>query len=69
MERDRGDINGNDIIAGFQEIESVMEGMAILMNDVWHSALIDSGGVSSRTLMNKFKSSKVKVRMVVVMYG
>ena len=29
------------IIAGVQEIERAREGVAILFNDVWHSAVID----------------------------
>ena len=33
----------NGIIAGVQEIERAREGVAILLNDVWHSALIDFG--------------------------
>ena len=37
------------------------------MNDVWHSAVIYFGYISSRTLWVKFKFSKVKV-CVGVMY-
>ena len=41
----------NVIIAGIQEIEkATREGMTVLMNDVWHSAVIDFGCVNSRTL-------------------
>ena len=54
----------NDIIAGVQDMESV----AVLLNDVWHSAMIDFGWVSSRILWIKFKLSRVKV-IVVVGYG
>ena len=39
-----------DIIAGVQEMEKAREGVAILLNDVWHSAVIDFGCVSSRIL-------------------
>ena len=40
----------NGIIAGAQEIERAREGVAILMNDVGHSGLIDFGCVNYRTL-------------------
>ena len=42
--------------------------MAILMNDVYHSAVIDLRCVSSRTLWVKFKFSRVKV-CVGLVYG
>ena len=42
--------------------------MAVLLNDVWHSAVIDFGCVISRILWIKFKFSWVKV-CVVVGYG
>ena len=35
-------------------MEIAREGMAILFNDVWHSAGVDFGGVSSRVLGIKF---------------
>ena len=44
------------------------EGVAVLLNNVWHSAIIDFGCVSSRILWIKFKFSRVKV-CVVVGYG
>ena len=56
------------IIADVQEIERAREGMAILLNDVWHSAMIDFGYASSRILWIKFKFSRVKL-CVVVGYG
>ena len=34
------------IIAGVQEIKRAREGVAVLMNDDWQSALIDFGCVS-----------------------
>ncbi|MCQ7013011.1 hypothetical protein, partial [Clostridioides difficile] len=37
----------NGIIAGVQEMERAREGVAILLSDVWHSAVIDFGCVSS----------------------
>ena len=55
----------NGIIVGVQEMERVREGVAILLNDVWHSALIYFGCVSSRILWIKFKFSRVKVCVVV----
>ena len=33
----------NDIIVGVQDMERAKEGVAILLKDVWHSALIDFG--------------------------
>ena len=39
--------------------------MAILLNDVWNSAVEDSECVSSRILWIKFKFSRVKVCVVV----
>ena len=31
----------NSIIAGFKEMERAREGVTILLNDVWHSVVID----------------------------
>ena len=45
----------NGIIASVPEIERVKEGVAILLNDMWHSAVVDFG----------FKFSRVKVSMIV----
>ena len=56
----------NGFIAGVQEIEGAREGVAILLNDVWHRSGTDFGCVSFRTLWAKFKFSRVKVFMVVV---
>ena len=42
--------------------------MAIVLNNVWHSAVIDFGCVNFRILWIKFKFSWVKV-CVVVGYG
>ena len=39
--------------------------MAVLLNDVWHSAVIDFRCVSSRILWIKFKFSMVEVCLVV----
>ena len=39
--------------------------IAILLNNVWHSAMVEFGYVSSRTLWIKFKFLSVKVCMVV----
>ena len=49
------------IIAGVQEMERARKGMAILLNNVWHSVVIGFGCVSSRILWIKFKLSNVKV--------
>ena len=40
----------NGLIAGVQELERAREGVAILLNNVWHSALIYFRCVSSRIL-------------------
>ena len=40
----------NGIITGVQEMERAREDGAVLLNDVWHSAVIDFGCVSSRFL-------------------
>ena len=49
-------------------MERAREGVAILLNDAWHSAVIDFGCVSSRILWIKYRFSRVKV-CVVVVYG
>ena len=49
-------------------MERPREGVANLLNDVWHSAGVDFGCVSSTILWIKFKISRVKV-CVVVGYG
>ena len=55
----------NGIIASVQEMERAREDVAVLLNDVWHSAVTDFGYVSSGILWIKFKFSRVKVCMVV----
>ena len=55
-------------IASVQEMERGREGVPILLNDVWHSQVVDFGCVSSRILRIKLKFSRVKV-CVVVGYG
>ena len=59
----------NGIIASVQEMERAKEGVVILLKDVWHSTLMDSGYVSPRILCIKFKFSRVKVCVVVVGYS
>ena len=49
------------IFADIQEVQRVREGVAVWMNDVWHSAVTDFGCVSSKTLRVKFKFSRFKV--------
>ena len=51
----------NVIFAGVHEVERAREGVAILLNDVWHSAVVKSGYVSSRIIWIKFRYSRVKV--------
>ena len=55
----------NGIIAGVQERERAGEVVAILLNDVWHSAVVNFGCVSSRILWIKLKFPRVKVCLVV----
>ena len=40
----------NGIIADVQEIERAREGVAVLMNNEWHSVVIDFESASSKTL-------------------
>ena len=58
----------NGIVSGVKEMEIAREGVAVLLNDVWHSTVVKSGYVSSRILWIKFKFSRVKV-YVAVGYG
>ena len=46
-------------------MERARKGVAIVLNDVWYSAVIGSGCVSSRILWIKFKFSRVRVCVVV----
>ena len=49
------------IIASVQEMKRAKENVAILLKDVWHSAVIDFGCFSSRILLIKFNFFRVKV--------
>ena len=55
----------NGIMAFVQKMERAKEGVAILLNDVWHSAVVDFGCVSCIILWIKFKFSRVKICEVV----
>ena len=55
----------NVIYTSVHEMERAREGLEVLLNNVWHSAVVKSGYVSSRTLWIKFKFSRVKVYVVV----
>ena len=46
-------------------MERAREGVAVLLNDVWHSAMVKYEYVSSRILWIRFKFSRVKVCVVV----
>ena len=46
-------------------MERAREGVAVQLNDVWHSAVVDFDCFSSRILWTKFKFSRVKVCEVV----
>ena len=53
----------------FRKWKELGKGVGILLlNDVWHSAVVDFGYVSSRIFCIKFKFSRIKV-CVVVGYG
>ena len=58
----------NGIIVGIPEIKRTREGVVVLMNDVWQSAVIYFRDVSSRTLWTKSKFSMAKL-CVAVVYG
>ena len=45
----------NAIFTCVQEMERAREGVAVLLNDVWHSALVKYGCVNSRIHWIKFK--------------
>ena len=55
----------NVIFTGVHEMERTREGVAVQLNDVWHSADVKSGYVGSRILWINFKFSRVKVCGVV----
>ena len=55
----------NGFIAGVQEMERTMERVAILLNDVWHIAVVVFGCISSRIFWIKFKFLRVNVCVVV----
>ena len=65
--RERSWCGVDGIITGVQ-MERAREGVAILLNDVWHSEVKDFGCVSARILLIKFQFSRIKV-CVVVGYG
>ena len=56
----------NGIIAGVGEIERARDGVAVLMNYVWHCAMTEFGCVTSRTLKLGSSFSRVKICVVVV---
>ena len=55
----------NVIFTSAHEMERAREGVAILLNNMWHSAVVKSVYVSSIILWIKFKFSIIKVCMVV----
>ena len=66
--KEKGEISWsgvNVIITGVQKMERAREGVAVLLNDVWRSAVVKFGCVSSRIPRIKFKLSRVKVCVVV----
>ena len=46
-------------------MERARERVAILLNDVWHSAVVDFECVSSRIIWIKFGFSRIKICVVV----
>ena len=55
----------SNIITGVQEMERARKGVAILLNNVWHSSVIDFGCVISRIFWTKFKFYMFKVCVVI----
>ena len=55
----------NGLITSVQKIKRDWGGVAVLMNDEWHSAVVDLGCVSSRILCSKFMFPRVIVCLVV----
>ena len=51
----------NGIIDSVREMERARESVAILLNDVWHRAVIDLGCGSSKILWIQFKFSRVSL--------
>ena len=51
----------NYIISDVQDMEMAREGVSVLLNDLWYSAVTDFGCISSRILWIKFKFSRVKI--------
>ena len=47
-------------------MKRAMEGVVVLLNDLWHSAVIDFRCISSRILWIKLELSRVKVCVMVV---
>ena len=56
----------NGIIASEQETERAKVGAALLLNDMWHSALVDFVCVSSRIIWVTFRFSRVNLCVVVM---
>ena len=50
----------NIIFARVQEIQRARERVAVLLNDVWHNAMVKYGCVNPIILWIKFKFSRVK---------
>ena len=59
----------NGIIACIQEMERSREGVTIMSHDLWQSAAIDFGCISSRIHWIKFKFSRVKLCVVGKIYA
>ena len=53
------------LVSAFQEMERASEGVATLLNNVWHSMVIKFGCVSCRIVWIKFTVSTVKACVVV----
>ena len=58
-------VEDNGIFSGVQEMERAREGVASLLSDVWHSAVVKHGFVSPRLSWIKFRFSRFKVCVVV----
>ena len=56
------------LMASVQKMERAREGVAVLLSDVWHSAVVKHVCVTPRIIWIKFKFSRVTF-FVVVVYG
>ena len=59
----KGEVSWSEVnvtFTGVHGMERGREGVAVLLNDVWYSAVVKSGYISSRILWIKLKFSRLK---------